>query len=138
MAVGFSYKYYFVKVGMGDFLHSFFSTIAYRLENGDWGSKYPYLMRGLYWGKLEWRDIKFARSELKKVQTELKKLPRDQVIWDFDDLSMQPPWGDNISEDVTDMSNYYVTSDGQDLITVIFRVFDEAERMRESIEIQSL
>ncbi len=33
MAVGFKVKYYWYQIGSGDFLHSFFSTVAYRLEN---------------------------------------------------------------------------------------------------------
>ncbi len=39
MAVGFKVKYYCYQIGSGDFLHSFFSTVAYRLENRIWGKK---------------------------------------------------------------------------------------------------
>ena len=56
MAVGFKVKFYWYQIGHGDFLHSFFSSVAYNLENGDWGS--------------------------------------------------------DISKDITDLSNYFVTSDG--------------------------
>lgn len=32
MAVGFKVKFYWYQIGHGDFLHSFFSTVAYNLE----------------------------------------------------------------------------------------------------------
>lgn len=37
-----------------------------------------------------------------------------KVIWDIDDMTKMPPWGKNISKDITDLSNYFVTSDGKD------------------------
>ena len=39
MAVGLTVMFYWYHVGTGDFLHSFFSTIAFNLENKKWGSK---------------------------------------------------------------------------------------------------
>ena len=124
-------------IGNGDFFHSFFSTICVRLEGGHWGKRYPYIMKKLYKGNLPWRDIKKARKELKEIQTELKKYPPSCVVWDIDDMTKQPPWGDNISDTITDMSNYYVTSDGRDLISVIFAAFDDAESEKINIDVVS-
>ena len=31
--VGFKVKFYWYQIGSGDFLHAFFSTVAYNLEN---------------------------------------------------------------------------------------------------------
>lgn len=39
MAVGFKVKYYWYQIGSGELLHSFFSTICFRLENRQWGSR---------------------------------------------------------------------------------------------------
>ena len=64
MAVGFRIDFLWYQVGHVDFLHSFFSTICFHLEEGRWGSKYPYLMNKLYQGSLEWEDVSFARGEL--------------------------------------------------------------------------
>ncbi len=138
MAVGFQFWYYWYKVGMGDFLYSFFSTICYNLENGQWGSIYPYVMKELYSEKLKWQNIKFARDELKEIQGRLKEILPDKVVWNFEDLSACPPWGDNISNEITDLSNYFITSDGRNLISLLFEVFDEAERREEDIEIVSV
>lgn len=138
MAVGFRIDFLCYQVGHGDFLHSFFSTICYHLENGNWGTKYPYLMNELYHGSLKWENVTFARDELKNVKNRLSDFPPSQVVWDIDDLSKRPPWGNNISKDITDLSNYFVTSDGRDLISVIFKVFDEAETEKHKIEIVNL
>ena len=50
--VGFKVKYYWYQIGSGDFLFSFFSTVAYNLENQKWGSKFPVIMNELYQGEL--------------------------------------------------------------------------------------
>ncbi len=41
MAIGFKVKNYWYPVGTGSFLKSFFSTTAYHLEKGKWGSRFP-------------------------------------------------------------------------------------------------
>ena len=57
MAVGFKVKFYWYQIGHGDFLHSFFSSVAYHLENGDWGSRFPVIMNELYQGKIKCEDM---------------------------------------------------------------------------------
>lgn len=138
MAVGLRIDFLWYQVGNGDFLHSFFSTVCHHLEEGHWGAKYPYLMNRLYQGSLAWEDVKFAREELTSIRNGLSKLAPSEVVWDIDDLTKRPPWGDNISKDITDLSNYFVTSDGRDLISVIFKAFDEAEAEKHKVEIISI
>lgn len=138
MAVGFTVSFYWYQVGSGDFLHSFFSTIAYNLETKKWGSKYPIIMNEFYQGKLESNKIKDAIEEIKDIQKELKKYPPSCVIWDIDDLDKQPPWGNEISSEITDLSNYFVTSDGEDLITILIHALEKAEEMRMPIEIETM
>ena len=50
MAVGFTMKRYWYTIGGGDFFHDFFSTVCGRLENEQWGSKYP------FYDVLAWRS----------------------------------------------------------------------------------
>lgn len=57
MAMGYNIGYSWYKVGRASFLNSFFSTICYRLENGQWGSRYPYLMNNLYQGGLSYTTL---------------------------------------------------------------------------------
>ena len=137
MAVGFEIDFLWYPIGSGDFLHAFFSTICHHLEKGKWGGKYPYLMNNLYQGKLGWKDVKQARKELEEIHQDLKYFPPSEVVWDIDDLTLSPPWGDNISPDITDLSNYFVTSDGRDLFEVLFEVFRESEQEKTDIEVTS-
>jgi len=138
MAVGLKVKFYWYQIGTGDFLYSFFSTIAYNLEDSKWGTKYPFIMKELYSGKLNVEHLKNAKDELEAIKNELKILPVNKVIWDIDDLSKPMPWGDNISSDITDLSNYFITSDGEDLITIIDHALEKAIELRSDIDIVSL
>lgn len=138
MAVGLKVKFFWYQIGTGDFLHSFFSTIAYNFEDGKWGTRYPVLMKELYGGILRADHLKVAKDELEKITKELKKTPVSKAIWDIDDLSKTMPWGDNISPDITDLSNYFVTSDGEDLITIIHHAIDKAMELKSDIIIESI
>lgn len=73
MGVGFKVKYYWFQVGHSDFLHSFFSTISYHLEPYGWGTKYPYLMKELYNGKLDDKYVMAAIMELEEIRERLKE-----------------------------------------------------------------
>lgn len=138
MAVGFKVKFYWYQIGYGDFLHSFFSTVAYNLEKGDWGSRFPVIMNELYQGKIDCEDTHKALEELKVIKKELQVFSPDKVIWDIEDLSKQPPWGNNISNEITDLSNYFVTSDGNDFLSVFTHALEKAEEIHSEIEIKSM
>ena len=53
-------------------------------------------------------------------------------------MSQQPPWENDISEDITDLSNYFVTSEGDDLFDVLFEAFSVAKDDNENVEIKQL
>ena len=40
-------------------------------------------------------------------------------MWDFQAPSRLPPWGDEISEDITSLADYFWTSDGKNLFDVM-------------------
>ena len=138
MAVGFKVKYYWYQVGTSDFLHAFFSTICFNLENKKWGSKYPYIMNKLYSYCLKYEDIDNAIIELNEIKNKLQYYPPEKVVQDIENLSKQPPWGDNISNDITDLSNYFITSEGEDLISVIQSALEKAKELKTSIKIVNI
>lgn len=138
MAVGFKVRFYWYQIGHGDFLHSFFSTVAYNLEGGKWGSRFPVIMNELYQGKMNWEDADKAIEELSIIKKELQAFTPDKIIWDIENLSKQPPWKDNISGDITDLSNYFVTSDGEDFILILFHALEKAKEINCDIEIKSM
>lgn len=138
MAVGIKVGFYWYQVGNGEFLHAFFSNICYHLEDGNWGSKFPTLMNQLYNGKLESSNADEAYAELKVIKDSLDKISPMQVIWDIDDISKKTPWGDNISSDITSLGNYFITSEGADLITHFFNALQKSIDYSIDIQIKSI
>lgn len=135
---GFTVKYYLYGIGTSDFLYAFFSTVCGRLENGNWGSRFPYLMNELYWGSLSVEHLSAGAEELAQIKQELAQFTPDQVIWNIDDLTQQPPWGDDISEDVTDLSNYFYTSGGLDFLTMFSDALTKAQQLKMPLCIETL
>lgn len=134
----FTVKYYIYTIGTADFLHAFFSTVCGRLENEKWGSRFPHLMNELYQGVLPVKHLAAGTEELSQIKQELAQFAPDQVIWDIDDRSLTPPWGDNISDDITDLSNYFVTIEGEDFLSVVAAALDKAQQRNASLKIQTI
>ena len=95
-------------------------------------------MNELYSGKLEPHQLEEALRELETIQKELERINPDQVIWDKEDRSKMSPWGDNISPDIKALSDYFVTSSGKNLISVIKRALLDAIDEQVELEIKSL
>jgi hypothetical protein len=125
----------FWEVGSPDFLNSFFSTVSYHLEPDGLGTRFPTLGRLYNDGNLPPQFARQLKHELDEARRELGRLSPDKIIWDSDDLSAKPPWGANISPDITDLSNYFVTSDGRDLFDVFFEVISEVEDSGQALRI---
>lgn len=134
----FTVKYYIYTIGTADFLHAFFPTVCGRLENEKWGSRFPHLMNELYQGVLPVKHLVAGTEELSQIKQELAQFAPDQVIWDIDDRSLTPPWGDNISDDITDLSNYFVTIEGEDFLSVFAAALDKAQQRNASLKIQTI
>ncbi len=136
MAIGLRVRSNVWVVGSQAFLHSFFSTVAHRLEPEGWGSQFPAVQHELYRGEISAHRVAAARSELAAIQEQLKRFPPTDAIWDIEDLSAGPPWGEDISPDITSLSDYFVTSDGRDLFEVFFEVLSDAERAEAGIKVE--
>jgi hypothetical protein len=138
MAVGFFVDPIFYKIGTGDFLNSFFSTVYVKLENFNWGSRYPIIMNELYNGAIRKEKINAALIELEDIKNNLAVLSPKDVVWDFENLEALPPWGDNISSDITNLSNYFVTSDGDDLLYILKKAMKTSVEIDEDLVIRSI
>jgi hypothetical protein len=135
MGIGLNVGDSYYEIGSGDFFNSFFSTVSYHLEPEGWGTKYPNLMNGLYHGSLNWNLATKVTEELIDVKGKLQNYKPSKVIWDIEDTSLQPPWGDKIGTDITSLANYFVTSDGEDLLDVMFNALQTSYNEKEDIEI---
>lgn len=106
------------------------------LEPAGWGSRFPILMKKLYEGNVPNGDLRKLRSELVTVRAELRSFPTTKIVWDFEHRDRQPPWGKKISSSITDLSNYFVTSDGKDLFDFILGAIAKAEHEKTKIKVE--
>jgi hypothetical protein len=116
------------ELGEAEFLKAFFSTIFVRAEGNVWGRDYPVLMKDFYSGRLRHKNATAALEELANLGEKLKALPPSELVWDFEDPGKKPPWGNGISPHITSLANYFMTSDGKDLLAVLAQAFAEAAK----------
>ncbi len=123
-------------IGTSDFFHAFFSTVSARLETEGWGTRFPAVLGELYRGGLSSEAAARALTELEQIRVELRRFPTSGVVWDAADRSRRPPWGDEISDEITDLSNYFVTADGRDLFEVLGEAVGYASRAGAPLRVQ--
>lgn len=123
------------EVGTASLLKALFSTIYVRLEGAQWGSRFPTLMNKLYMGQVGTDDCDAAIRELLSAKEALAKHPPAEVVWDFEDLSKQPPWGTRISPTINSLANYFQTSDGKELLAVLAEALREGRSSRTGVRI---
>lgn len=138
MSIAISVDNIATELGDSQFVHAFFSTIAVRLEGEQWGSRFPALMNELYQGRLEGERASTALQELRQIRQELKAFAPSEIVWDIDEPQASPPWGADISEDITDLSNYFVTSTGRDMFDAMEDPLGEAALETLVVEIISI
>lgn len=113
------------EIGSDAFLYAFFSTITGNLEPAGWGTRFPIIMHTLYGGTLPQKDGAGALAEIRIIRNELAHLPPDRVIWSLENRTLQPPWSSNISKDINNLADYFVTAHGRDLIMLLIEVLEE-------------
>ena len=105
------------RVGSPDLLHAFFSSISVRLEPLGWGTRFPALLNDLYQGELDVSTVETALSELMLARRELSAMSPRHVVWDADDPTAAPPWGDAVA--APDLAGCFWTEDGRSLFDVV-------------------
>jgi hypothetical protein len=118
MAIGIRVGSITDEIGAPSFFHAFFSTISAHCDRSGWGSRFPNLFK-LYEGRLPAGDARSAAAELIEAKLALTKLRPAEVVWDIEDRTAKPPWGDQISPKITSLGNYFVSSTGRDLFDLL-------------------
>ncbi len=135
MAVGIKVGSITDEIGTSEFFHAFFSTVSGNLEKEGWASRFPAVLGDLYQGKLDAASANSALSELIIIQKELSSFKPDMVVWDIENPNMQPPWGSNISADITSLADYFITSTGRDLISTLIEALEDAASSNKPVAI---
>lgn len=116
MSIALRQKSVLTIIGSSDILHSLFSTIAVRLEDGQRGSRYPLIMGKLYEGSLPEHDAGAAMQEALAIRTALRVLPPSAVVWDADEPHVLPPAEFAINTDLESAAHYWLTVTGRNLV----------------------
>ena len=127
MAIGIKVGSILDEIGAPSFFHSFFSTISAHADRGRWGSGFPTLFL-LYEGRVPAREAARALAELREAKEIPSKLSPAAAVWDIASRSAQPPWGTNISPDITSLGSYFVSSTGRDLFALLEEALGAAEQ----------
>lgn len=138
MAVGLKIDFLWYQIGSGDILYALFSTVCYQLEGKKWGSIYPVFMKDFYQGKLSWEKSKEFLNEIEDIKEKLKGKPIKDLVWNIEALEELPPWRDNISSDITNLYEYFLTSDGRKLIDIIILAINDMKELMQDLEIESI
>ena len=108
-------------LGYESIVQSFFSTIAYHLENKKWGSVYPTIMNEFYKGKLEQHRIDYAIAEIKDIKKKLSKLKASDIISDINNLDIKPPFDNSIDIPI---ELFFCNHDGITMPDIILNVLE--------------
>ena len=138
MSVGLFVDPIYYSIGTASFLNSFFSTIYLSVEKSDWGSRYPIIMNDLYGGCVKKDRLDKLEDEIVKLRNDFKKLKPEKVVWDFENLKASPSWGTNISKEITNLSDYFVTSDGKNLFDTIEKAIETSKEIDEDLRIKNI
>jgi hypothetical protein len=121
-------------VGEDWFLHSFFSTVAYRLEPNGWGSRFPALMKHLYTGRLPAERLPQAREELAAVRAELAELPPEDRIFAYEHPERATPW--DVPPGASSVAGCFLTASGRNLLDVLEEAISDASEISADVEIR--
>jgi 2,3-bisphosphoglycerate-dependent phosphoglycerate mutase len=122
------------RIGEDDFLHSFFSTVAYQVEREGWGSRFPALMKELYMGRLPKDRVPAARRELDEVRTRLSALSPSERVYSYDEPNLPTPW--DMPPGATTLAGCFLTSGGKNLLDVLARALDVSAEADADVEIR--
>lgn len=114
-----------LEIGGNPITGALFYSIAHHLEKREWGSKYPIIMNELYYNGIEVEHLEQGLKEIKEIKEKLKGYAPEQIVWDYEDLDLTIPWINNISSNVTDLSNIFLSPyDRNNILDVIIEAIE--------------
>ena len=124
------------ELGDEGLLNSFYSTVAVRLEDGKWGSRFPVIMNELSKKKLKYDRAAAALKELSVIEREFRERPPGDIVWDFKNRDARPPWSEALHRDVGTLDNCFITVEYKNLLKIFRKMLDQSRRMHETVYIQ--
>ena len=137
--VGFLVRNYWSEFGSSDALYSWFSTICYRLEDSKWGSRFPVVMKDLYYDEeygVPYEKVEQFREELETIEQEFSNLTPKDAIWSFEDNILEvPPNMPNINYSAKSLVDFYVNNRGSNIFKILFEMIEEMKYYKVNLRI---
>jgi hypothetical protein len=118
-----------VDLGTESFLHCFHSTIKVFVQG------VPLAMDFIKTRFLKSDDCLMAARDFNLIRDRLSAENPENVVWDINNPTACPPWGNEISSVITSLGNYFITADGKDLIYSIIELLQYAHDERQDVTI---
>ena len=137
--VGFLVYTSWTEFGYSETLYSWFSTICYRLENREWGSRFPIVMNKLYYDEengVPYEDLDTFKAELVMIKNEFSKLSAKDAIWSFEANILEVPANmPNINYKARDLVGFNINKRGKNILDIIFRKCESMQYFKKSCKI---
>jgi len=128
ITVGFFTCNVWYEFGYGETLYSWFSTICYRLEEGEWGSKYPVTMDILYYDEengIPYSMIDVFEKEIDEIKKAFSKLKPSDAIWSCEEHIYTVPLGKpNINYEAVTLREFYINNRGKNIFDFLHQVIE--------------
>lgn len=136
-AVGIKVDIYWYKLGRPAFVFSFFSTIVVRLENSQWGSRFPIIMNGAYQGLVDYKDLKALRREIKQVEEEMTSMGCEKYVWDCEVPSKRPD-PDYQAKAGMNLAECFMTKSGRTVFEIFHLAIENGIKSKANLEMDLL
>ena len=111
-------------LGNDETVKGFFNSIAYHLENKEWGSVYPVIMNKFYSGKLEQKDINSAIKEIKEIKQRLSEIDFSQMVFSMDSAPEKKYLKEKI---YTSLDDIFINDDREKMTDMILKLLESVK-----------
>lgn len=125
------------EIAPDNILRALFATISYRLEPGGWATRFPAVLDHLQQGSLDANRAEQALIELGQIETELRSLSPDRVVWSMDDLRVRNDSRQPVNHNAKNVFDYFVARDGKPLINKLRLIVLECRSQGRTVKVDS-
>lgn len=123
-----------LEIGTNDYLYCFYSTIVANLSKNlkEISLAIDFLKDGKCKGSAGYETAR----QFNLIRDQLSRLRTNKIVYDIENVNKKAPWGNNISPVVTSCGNFFVTSEGKDLIFEITSILCYAQIKKVDVSIE--
>lgn len=135
MSVGLETAGIWTEIGDINLLYTFFLTISHHLESDNWGSKYPYLLKKLFFDKLNSEEASYALDEIIDIRQKFKEFRADKIICDKNIKNKVNQYC--LKPNAINLSESFYTVNGKNIFDVLNEILEFCKKRGVSVKIIS-